>query len=280
MFEHYPKNNTTSDKRRVRLIKGGLLVTWTKWKVYILGLAVVALIGVVFFAVKFSPSVSKKAEFNQVMRSAAGYIKDNPEQLSHSVQSVEDFYSVEGDAIVWVNDLPISKEEFDFRRGLQKISEIPDVDQYIFNILIEEKIVLDYAINNEIVPTDEQLKEFINYERDPNQTGEEYQEAVKAFCEVAGMTEDEYYDSYEKYNAFRLLLYKNAYDFAVKEGRENGKLTLDPNDDITLRQDKEVQYWNDLQKELKGNIDIRVNDKYKDLMLVVDKTRLYILSAY
>jgi len=112
------------------------------------------------------------------------------------------------------------------------------------------------------------------------QTGEEYQEAVKAFCEAAGMTEDEYHDSYEKYNAFRLLQYKNAYDYALEEGRENGKLTLDSNDEITLRQDKEIQYWHNLQIELKGNIDIKVNDKYQDLMLLVDKTELYLLSAY
>jgi len=255
-------------------------VNSTKWNKYLISLAILTLIGTAFFVVKINPSFAIKSEFDQIIRSAAHFIAKNPEQLDHSVKAVEDFYNVKGDAIAWVNDLPISKEEFDFRRGLQKISGIPDVDQYIFNILIEEKIVLDYAINNEIVPTDDQLKKFINYERDPNQTGEEYQEAVKAFCAAAGMTEDEYYDSYEKYNAFRLLLYKNAYDYAVKEGRENGELTLDPNDDIILRQDKEVQYWHDIQKELKGNIDIKVNDKYKDIMLVVDKTKLYILSAY
>jgi hypothetical protein len=213
------------------------------------------------------------------MRSAARYIANNPEQLAHSVQAAEDFYNVTGDAIAWVNDIPISKGEFAFRKGLQEIFGAPDVEQFIFNILIEEKIVLDYAIKNEIVPTDEQLKEHINYERDPNHTDEKYREIIKAFCEEAGMTEDEYYDSYEKYNAFRLLLNQNAYDYAVEEGRENGKLILDQNDDFTLQHDKIRKYWYDTKKMLKENACIKVNDNYKNLMLVVDKTKIYSLTS-
>lgn len=248
----------------------------TKWNKYLLGLAIVALVGTIFFAVKINPSYALKSECDQIIRSVAQLIKDNPKLLSQSTKSVEDFNYVEGDAVAWVNDLPITKEEFDLRKGLKKMTgdKVQD-DQSVFNILVEEKMILDYAIKNKIVPTDAQLQEFINFERNSNQTGEEYQEMVQEFCKQAGMTEDEYYNTYEKYNAFRVLLLKNAYEYALEEGQRNGSLTLDKDKDVTIQQAEKNKYWHDTKKVMKESVTVKVNEKYKDLNLIVDTAKIY-----
>ncbi len=198
-----------------------------KRRKYLAGFIILVFVGTLFiFSNSNTILATNKAD--EAIYSSGEFIKQNPHLLLQSVQSVEDFYNVSGDTLARANGLPISIEEFEFRQGLKKVNgDKYQDDQSVFNILIEEKIALNYAIQNNILPTSTELEKFISYERNPDNTGDEYKNMVEAFCKQAEMTEDEYYNTYEKYNAFRVLLLKNVYNYAIKEGQKNGKLSIE-----------------------------------------------------
>jgi len=235
---------------------------------------VILLLAGIFFIVSNNDTILATNQVDQVINSSGEFIKQNPKLLLQSVKSVENFYNVSNNTLAWVNEIPISSEEFLFRQGLKKANgdKFQD-DQSVFNILVEEKAILDYAIKNNLVPTDAELEKFINYERNFDNTGEEYQNMVQAFSKQTGITEDEYYNTYEKYNAFRVLLLENVYKYKLEDGLKNGKISFD--NDVFTQAKEEKAYWNDVKMEIKTAANIKYNNKYKDLNLMVDDTKIY-----
>lgn len=88
------------------------------------------------------------------------------------------------------------------------------------------------------------------------------------FCEKAGMSLDEYWDTYERYNAFRLVLFKKAYDHAISQAISNKQLIIDNVDEVERIKLKEA-YWNSFKKELKKQANIKISKNYDHLKLSV-----------
>ncbi len=91
------------------------------------------------------------------------FIKNHPELLSASLKSIEDYNTISNDDwVAKVNNIPISIAEIKFRKGLKDAAgEQNSTYQSVFNILVEEKVVLDYAIKNNLIPSKNELNEFI-----------------------------------------------------------------------------------------------------------------------
>ncbi len=97
----------------------------------------------------------------------------------------------------------------------------------------------------------------------------ENQKLINMFCEKASMSLDEYWDTYEKYNAFRMILLKKSFDHAISQAISNKQLIIDNIDEIE-RAKLEKSYWNSFKKELKRQANIKINENYDYLKLSVD----------
>jgi hypothetical protein len=245
-------------------------------KTYIISISTVILIGIIFFTYNNSLPLSGKGQLDHVIDIVSNYIKENPKLLEDSINAINNYEKMPAETIATVNGLAISKSEFEFRKGLKTSVGDKDDDNLVFNTLVEEKIILAFAIKNDIVPNNKQVQEFIDWERDIANADEEYKIAVERFCKQMGVTED-YYDSYEKYNAFRIILLKSAYDFAIEKALKDDVLILDDEDEIAKQTAKE-NYWMLEEKALKEVANVQISGKYSKLGLIVDKSKLYIYA--
>lgn len=77
------------------------------------------------------------------------FIKKNPELLIDLTKNLN-IEEVESDEIVaWINALPITIGELEFRKGLNQNAGMRNQSySEVFNVLAEEKLVIDYAIKN------------------------------------------------------------------------------------------------------------------------------------
>ncbi|NLD49582.1 MAG: hypothetical protein GX660_20740 [Clostridiaceae bacterium] len=243
---------------------------------YLISFGLLILIGTIVIISSSTTDVHASNKADKTIILASEFIKENPYLLSQCVQTVEDSFNISDETLAWVNDIPISIEEFNFRQGLKKVIGDKDQDdKSVFNILVEEKIILDFAIKNNIVPTNSELEEFIAYESNIDNTGQEYKDMVELICKYAEMSEEEYYNTYEKYNAFRVLLLKNAYDYAIKNGQQNGHLAIDNEDDAFAEQHEKITYWYDVKKELKNTAIIKIDEKHEEFGIILDTAKIY-----
>jgi len=210
---------------------------------------------------------AKLKSLDEVFDRIGPFIKNHPELLSASLKSVEDYNSIsDDDCVAKVNNAPISIAEIEFMKGLQDALEEKDSSyQSVFDILVEEKVVFDYAMENDLIPSKSEVDEFIAWEKDSYESDTECQKGVNMFCEKAGMSLDEYWDTYERYNAFRLVLFKKAYDHAISQAISNKQLIIDNVDE----KDPKLQeaYWNSFKEELKKQAKIKINEKYDYLKI-------------
>jgi len=190
------------------------------------------------------------------------FMKEHPEFLAQSAASLQTNEADPDEIIARVNGWPITLGELEFRKGLREKSGLGSADYSdVFNTLIEEKVVLSYAFKNNILPTTEQVAAFIEQEKEYYQEpNSQYQENVDAILSTSNMTIDEYWNSYEWYNVFRLLALDNSYKHAVKQGQELGKLPIPKNgiDQEMLSQFED--YWINVKKELKAKASVEIVD--------------------
>lgn len=85
---------------------------------------------------------------------------------------------------------------------------------------------------------------------DNNEGG--YKEITDALLKSSGMTLDEYWTTYEWYNAFRLVTDKNCYELAIQQGKEKGEITED------LKQADD--FWKSLIKGYKEKAKVEIKD--------------------
>ncbi|HBT47156.1 MAG TPA: hypothetical protein DEA73_04625 [Peptococcaceae bacterium] len=131
----------------------------------------------------------------------------------------------------------------------------------VFNVLVEEKLILDYAIKNKLLPTEDEVKRFIAEAQNQYASNDEYKTLVDNFCKASNISIEHYWNIYEWYNAFRLLTFSKSYANATK--------------DIVFEAAKK-QRWNVLKIKLKSKARVKINEKFKELNLGLDKSKLYL----
>jgi len=232
-------------------------------KILIIAVITIALIASGFWGIKEQKTNAlQRKTIEEFIQPVGTFIKENPDFLSQSIKSLKTKEIDPEKVIARVNGWPITIGELEFRKKMRECSGLgsPEASD-IFNVLIEEKVVLDFALKNDILPTSEQVKSFIEREKKwYEDSNGQYKEQVDAFLKASNMTIDEYWSTYEWYNAFRLQLFDNCYKFVVKEGQKAGKLPEVENG-VTPEIEKQFKnYWQNKKKELKAKASVRILD--------------------
>ncbi|WP_366922878.1 hypothetical protein MFMK1_003357 [Metallumcola ferriviriculae] len=219
----------------------------------------------------------KEQTIKEFFTPIGSFMKENKNYLSQSISSLRaDNLKVE-EIIARVNAWPITMGELEFRRGLRDISGLGSSEYTdVFNVLVEEKIIIDYSLKNGILPSKEQIQELIEREKGWYQDSNgQYKETVDAILRASNMTLNEYWTTYEWYNAFRLLAFDNTYKFVIKNGQKQGKLPSGENG-ITEEMIKQYEtYWNNHKKSLKAKAEVKMLDD-KGLNLELDLEKLFL----
>lgn len=150
-----------------------------------------------------------------------------------------------------------------------------DIDsdyESVFNILVEEKAIFAYALNENLLPSEDELITFISWEMQVYNNDEDYKKIIDLFCDKSGMSLQAYWNEYEKYNAFRVLMLKKVYDYSVSQAQAEGKLA---NENVIELQKEKEDYWYSFKKEIKNKINVEINEEFEYLNLVVDKNNIY-----
>ncbi|WP_029688896.1 SurA N-terminal domain-containing protein [Thermoanaerobacter sp. A7A] len=198
-------------------------------------------IGAFSFSAKNPQEKANELQFDNIMKKVSSFFKSNKDKLEIN----------KGDVIAEVNGIPIYKNEFELRKGLALASglQADNIDDYVLQKLIKEKVQEYLASKYNIKVSDGEINEYIEKEK---KEFNEYPEAKKKLDELiaaSGMTEDEYWNTYERYNARRILLFNKLYNFIVEEGIKRGEVK------------KAEQMTSDVQNEYKIYFD-SVVDKY------------------
>lgn len=198
-------------------------------------------IGAFSFSAKNPQEKANELQFDNIMKKVSSFFKSNKDKLEIN----------KGDVIAEVNGIPIYKNEFELRKGLALASglQADNIDDYVLQKLIKEKVQEYLASKYNIKVSEGEINEYIEKEK---KEFNEYPEAKKKLDELiaaSGMTEDEYWNTYERYNARRILLFNKLYNFIVEEGIKRGELK------------KAEQMTSDVQNEYKIYFD-SVVDKY------------------
>lgn len=249
-------------------------------KVLVLGVVfAVVLAGMIGIYNKHSYANDKKT-VEEYVKLTGEYIKNHPELLSNSLDVLDGKSFNENEVVTTVDLLPITIGEIEFRKGLRNIFESDKADdKSVFNTLVEEKIILSYAIRNNVLPSKNEIDEFINSEKSTYKQSAECKKLVDDFCFAANITIDEYWNTYEYYNAFRIVTFKNSFNKAVEIGINKGLIKdFDENNKQADSQiyKEHVDYWNNIKKELKGSTAIKINENYNNRDFTLDVSKLYL----
>ncbi|EGD50641.1 hypothetical protein TheetDRAFT_2540 [Thermoanaerobacter ethanolicus JW 200] len=234
----------------MKKIKPLILITVSLILLFILA------VGAFSFSASDLQEKANELRFNNVAKNVAAFFKGNKDKLQID----------KGDVIAEVNGIPIYNNEFELRKGLTLASGVQtdNIDDYILQKLIKEKVQEYLANKYNIKVSQNEINAYIEKEK---KEFNEYPEAKKKLDEListSGMTEDEYWNTYEKYNAKRILLFSKLYNSIIEEGIKSGRLK------------KAEEMTNDVQNEYKRYVDsiideylksakITINNKYKDM---------------
>ncbi|MBC2721203.1 hypothetical protein [Desulfosporosinus sp.] len=232
-------------------------------KLLLIGVIGLLILGCISTSSQYS-YVSYKKTTAEYINLAKEFMQNNPEPLN-SVENKPVNYE---DIVANIDLLPISIGEIEFRKGLSRIAGFKEVDdKTVFNTLVEEKIIISYAIKNNVFPAKRELNNFMESERSIQESNEEATKIINFVCSEMNISVEDYWTKYEPYNAFRLVTFKKAYDHAIKTGKENGEVNASG---------EYQEYWNKLKKEIKENTSSKVNKEYRDRGFVLDKSKLYL----
>lgn len=196
---------------------------------------------------------ANELQFNNVVKKVSAFFKSNKDKL-------------QGDIIAEVNGIPIYKNEFELRKELTLASGVQtdNIDDYILQKLIKEKVQEYLANKYNVKVSQNEINAYIEKEK---KEFNEYPEAKKKLNELiaaSGMTEDEYWNTYENYNVRRMLLFGKLYNSIIEEGINSGKLKK--TEEMTSEMQNEYRkYVDSIINEYVKDTKISINDKYKDM---------------
>lgn len=215
------------------------------------------------------------------------YLNNNRELLSKSLEALDNKTIPNEEIVTKVGTVPISIAEIEFRRGLNHLSgnESDASDEFVFNTLVEEKLLINYAIKNGVFPTKGEINQFVEEEKERLLNNEVFCRMTNILCSAANISMEEYFNTYDYYNLSRILIFTNAQEHVFKIATRKGELTnslrelpdgrqvIDSN--VMENQQRYDDYWKQFKLKLKKGSSIKINKRYLDKNFVVDKSSLY-----
>lgn len=199
---------------------------------------------------------ANELQFNNVVKKVSAFFKSNKDKLQID----------KGEVIAEVNGIPIYKNEFELRKGLTLASGVQtdNIDDYILQKLIKEKVEEYLANKYNIKVSQNEINAYIEKEMKEFNDYPEAKEKLDELIAASGMTEDEYWNTYEKYNAKRILLFNKLNNYIIEEGKKSGKLKKA--EEMTADvQNEYKRYVDSIIDEYLKSAKISINNKYKDM---------------
>ena len=117
------------------------------------------------------------------------------------------------DIIMTVNGVPITSQEYEFRNMLNKAYPNSKNEEAILQSLIKEKAELSLALEQNLIPSEEEILQKIQMLREEDEANGNYAEK---FCENTDLTIDEYWSIYDRYNIIRILIDENVFQYYLE----------------------------------------------------------------
>ena len=134
------------------------------------------------------------------------------------------------DAMGEVLGTKISKAYFDVRYASYKSSplEYENPKEEAWESIKKEVWEREFAEKNSLMPTDEEIRAYVETNKEGFHSTEEGKALIKALCEGMGLTEDEYWKYHEKYEAPLAVIHNKVEQFA-----KNKKIEVAESDEIS-----------------------------------------------
>ena len=134
------------------------------------------------------------------------------------------------DAMGEVLGTKISKTYFDVRYASYKSSplEYENPKEEAWESIKKEVWEREFAEKNSLMPTDEEIRAYVETNKEGFHSTEEGKALIKALCEGMGLTEDEYWKYHEKYEAPLAVIHNKVEQFA-----KNKKIKIAASDEIS-----------------------------------------------
>ncbi|KJS20405.1 MAG: hypothetical protein VR72_14925 [Clostridiaceae bacterium BRH_c20a] len=159
--------------------------------------------------------------------------------------------------VATINDtVDLSAEEFDYMKKMYVAYDMNKSDNYIFNVLLEEKIKLAEVQKKGLIPTEKEITDYILMEQ---KIAGENPEVLREIINSSGLTEDDYWNIFERFYATKIVAFSKLSQSIFKDaGIENtDKVGLE-----LLETQKE--YYKKFIGELKDKATVTINKEYKD----------------
>lgn len=210
---------------------------------------------VIIYAYGIDSLIAKQQKtLDDVITSAGQFVRNERQLFLSGLDYKEEL--TEDKVVIWVNGLPISNNELQMRFRLQKASGLgTQTIKEVKNELIREKVIKKEAEKLNLLPTDEEVNKFISKEKEIVKNNPEYEAAVKKLISDWGLTEDEYWNVYERYNIYRLVILDKLGRHIISDYYSKDKVF----DDDTKKA-KEV--WNKFVAEKIAKAEIKENEKF------------------
>ncbi|MEW6573730.1 MAG: SurA N-terminal domain-containing protein [Bacillota bacterium] len=199
--------------------------------------------------------VKNHKTLDEIITAAGKFVRDEHELF---ISGLDYTVEVPGEKVVlWVNGLPISNNELQTRLSLHKASGTgTQTIEEIEKILVEEKVIQSEAAKLGLTPTDEEINAFISQEKETAKNDPEYKAGVEKIIAAWGLSEDEYWNVYERYNVYRILAADKLSRHLLKDYYSKNKIT--PADE---KQAKEK--WDEFIAEKVAKAEVKVNPKFR-----------------
>ena len=134
------------------------------------------------------------------------------------------------DAMGEVLGTKISKAYFDVRYASYKSSPLQyeNPKEEAWESIKKEVWEREFAEKNSLMPTDEEIRAYVETNKEGFHSTEEGKTLIKALCEGMGLTEDEYWKYHEKYEAPPVVIHNKVEQFA-----KNKKIKIAASDEIS-----------------------------------------------
>lgn len=197
-----------------------------------------------------------QSQLDKIIEKVGSFLKGNKDKLKVN----------EGDVIAEANGIPIYKNEFELRKGLTLASEgqVNDINNFVLNKLVREKVKEYLAMKYNLKVSEDEINSYIEKEKQQFKEFPAAEGKLKELISASGMTYEEYWNDYERYNVKRMLLFDKLYNAIINEGIKNGELKK--TDKMTIEvQNEYKKYFDNIIDQYVKQAKISIDEKYKDM---------------
>lgn len=134
--------------------------------------------------------------------------------------------------------------------------------------LIEEKIILEEVIKRGLMPSETEIQKYIDKKKENMHPS--LQEFINKIMVAGNLTDEEYWDVYERYNIIRILAIENLSENVINQAKNNK--ILKKNKIVTFQElKKRDEQFKLFIKDLKNRAKVDVAKEYKEMGLKYEK---------